>query len=141
MTYPTAWKSVDIANPAAKAEWDRTQKLVDDPRITKPGKWIRKFSIDELPQLLNILKGEMSLVGPRPMMLSQPEEYGENFPAYCTVRPGLTGMWQVSGRNSLSFADRARFDLYYLRNWSLWLDFYILLRTAWVVAVTQDGAN
>ena len=128
-------------NPAAQAEWGATQKLVADPRITKPGKWIRKFSIDELPQLLNILKGEMSLVGPRPMMTNQVDAYGENFSAYCSISPGLTGMWQVSGRNNLSFEDRARFDLYYLRNWSLWLDFYILLRTVWVVVVTQDGAN
>lgn len=126
-------------NPASKEEWLRTQKLRNDPRITRPGKWIRRFSLDELPQLWNVLKGEMSLVGPRPIMVGQELCYGDRFDVYTSVHPGLTGMWQVSGRNNTTFEERAHFDTYYVRNWSSWLDIYILARTIWVV-LTQDGA-
>ena len=126
-------------NPQARLEWDQTQKLRDDPRITRVGKWLRKFSIDEIPQLYNVLKGEMSLVGPRPMMTDQIKPYGKNFEIYTGVRPGLTGFWQVSGRNNTTFQERARFDLYYVHNWSVWLDLYILVRTVWVV-LSRDGA-
>jgi Undecaprenyl-phosphate galactose phosphotransferase WbaP len=125
-------------NSAAREEWNQGQKLKDDPRITRPGKWLRKLSIDELPQVLNILKGEMSLVGPRPMMAEQAALYhGIDF--YYGVRPGLTGLWQVSGRNHTTFEQRAHYDIYYVRNWSVWLDIYILLRTVWVV-LSRDGA-
>jgi len=125
-------------NPAARQEWEQSQKLKDDPRITRPGKWLRKFSIDELPQLLNVFRGEMSLVGPRPMLAEQAALYrGIDF--YYGARPGLTGLWQVSGRNLTTFDERAQFDVYYVRNWSVWLDIYILLRTVWVV-LTHDGA-
>jgi len=127
------------AHPQARAEWDRTQKLKDDPRITRVGKWLRKFSIDELPQLFNVLKGEMSLVGPRPMMLDQIPQYGSKIDTYYSVNPGLTGLWQVSGRNNTTFEERAAFDEYYVHNWSVWLDIYILLRTVWVV-ISRDGA-
>ena len=125
-------------NAAARQEWEQSQKLKDDPRITRPGKWLRKFSIDELPQLLNVFKGEMSLVGPRPMMAEQ-EALHQGIDSYYGVRPGLTGLWQVSGRNHTTFDERARYDVYYVRNWSVWLDIYILLRTVWVV-LSRDGA-
>jgi len=118
-------------NPQARLEWNQTQKRV--------GKWLRKFSIDEIPQLYNVLMGEMSLVGPRPMMTNQVKPYGSNFETYTGVRPGLTGFWQVSGRNTTTFQERARFDLYYVHNWSIWLDLYILARTVWVV-LSRDGA-
>jgi Undecaprenyl-phosphate galactose phosphotransferase WbaP len=124
--------------PAAKHEWNETQKLRDDPRITRMGIFLRRFSIDEMPQLYNVLLGNMSLVGPRPIMVEQMNLY-EKIEIYYTVRPGLTGMWQVSGRNSKTFQERARFDLYYVRNWSIWLDIYILARTFWVV-LSRDGA-
>jgi Undecaprenyl-phosphate galactose phosphotransferase WbaP len=126
-------------NPAAGAEWDQTQKLQNDPRITRVGKWVRRFSVDELPQLFNILKGDMSMVGPRPIMLTQKSLYGEGLDVYTSVRPGLTGFWQVSGRNRTSFTQRAIYDVYYVHNWSLWMDLYILLRTVWVV-LSRDGA-
>ncbi len=123
----------------ARLGWKQTQKLKDDPRITRVGRWLRSFSLDELPQLFNVLKGEMSLIGPRPMMLDQHAPYGKFIDLYFSVRPGLSGMWQVSGRNQTSFEERARFDAYYVHNWSVWLDIYILLRTVWVV-LNRDGA-
>ena len=126
-------------NPSAQAEWKQTQKLKEDPRVTRVGKWVRKFSLDELPQLYNILKGDMSVVGPRPIMVEQKRLYGEGLDVYMSVRPGLTGFWQVSGRNRTSFCQRAIYDVYYVRNWSAWLDAYILLRTVWVV-LSRDGA-
>jgi Undecaprenyl-phosphate galactose phosphotransferase WbaP len=126
-------------NPQARAEWDLHQKLRHDPRITRVGAFLRKFSLDELPQLINVLKGEMSLVGPRPIMLDQVPLYGDILNIYHSVRPGLTGLWQVSGRNRTSFEERAAFDEYYVHNWSIWLDIYILLRTVWVV-LSRDGA-
>ncbi|GAB4501669.1 MAG: sugar transferase [Anaerolineales bacterium] len=127
-------------NPAARQEWEHSQKLKHDPRITKVGVWLRKLSIDELPQLWNVLKGDMSIVGPRPILLEQADLYGEALRIYTRVRPGLTGFWQVSGRNRTSFSQRANFDVYYVRNWSIWLDIYILLRTVWVV-LSRDGAS
>jgi Undecaprenyl-phosphate galactose phosphotransferase WbaP len=127
------------ANPQARLEWDRTQKLHADPRITRVGKILRKFSIDEIPQFYNVLRGEMSLVGPRPMMADQIKRYGHGFETCTSMRPGLTGLWQVSGRNTTTFQDRASFDRYYVNNWSVWLDLYILARTIWVV-LSRDGA-
>ena len=127
------------SSPEFSVEWEATQKLKDDPRITRVGKWLRKLSLDELPQLINILKGEMSLVGPRPFFISQKEMYGKNYSLYKHVRPGLTGMWQVSGRNNTTFPERAHWDGYYVRNWSIWLDVYILVRTVWVV-LSGEGA-
>lgn len=126
-------------NASAQEEWAETQKLKEDPRITRVGKWVRKFSVDELPQLYNILKGDMSVVGPRPILVEQKKLYGEGLEVYTSVRPGLTGFWQVSGRNRTSFCQRAIYDVYYVRNWSVWLDTYILLRTIWVV-LSRDGA-
>jgi Undecaprenyl-phosphate galactose phosphotransferase WbaP len=126
-------------NPELKWEWERYQKLKNDPRITKIGFFLRQFSMDELPQLWNVLKGEMSLVGPRPFFSDQLKDYGEVFGHYVLVRPGITGMWQVSGRNRTSFAERAQWDQYYVRNWSFWLEIYILARTVWVV-LKREGA-
>lgn len=125
-------------NADARREWRESQKLRRDPRITRIGRWLRKWSLDELPQVLNVLKGEMSLVGPRPMLENQVSVYGTRIKTYITMRPGLSGMWQVSGRNKTTFEERADFDSYYVTHWSIWLDLYILLRTIWVVA-RRDG--
>jgi Undecaprenyl-phosphate galactose phosphotransferase WbaP len=135
----SALKEYLRTNPKARLEWDANQKLRDDPRITGAGRFLRKFSLDELPQLFNVFKGDMSLVGPRPIMQDQLRLYGNNIEAYCGVRPGITGLWQVSGRNRTTFEERVRYDIYYIRNWSVWLDFYILLRTVWVV-LHKEGA-
>lgn len=116
-------------NPEARAQWDAYQKLDPDPRITRVGVFLRRSSLDELPQLINVLKGEMSLIGPRPMLLSQRALYGASLDAYERMRPGLTGLWQVNGRNTTTFEERARLDDWYARNWSLWRDGVILLRT------------
>ena len=126
-------------DPELKTEWDEYQKLRNDPRITRMGKFLRRFSLDELPQLWNVLKGEMSLVGPRPMMVNQQKLYGDAFTAYMQVSPGITGLWQVSGRNQTTFARRAQLDLEYIQRWSVWLDIYVLLRTIKVV-MWQEGA-
>lgn len=119
------------ANPDARAEWDRTQKLKNDPRITSVGRFIRKTSLDELPQLWNVFIGDMSLVGPRPMLPEQAPLYPGR--AYYTLRPGLTGFWQISSRNSTSFAGRAAFDGRYNRRLSLYTDVLVILATVRVV--------
>ncbi len=126
-------------HPEDLPQWEATQKLKNDPRVTRVGRIIRKASIDELPQLWNVLVGEMSIVGPRPMLESQVPLYGPAFESYRRVRPGITGLWQISGRNHLTFAERARLDAYTIRNWSVWLDLYILARTI-VVVLTAHGA-
>ncbi|MDA7429450.1 sugar transferase [Primorskyibacter aestuariivivens] len=118
-------------NPEARAEWDRTQKLRNDPRITKIGAFIRKTSLDELPQLVNVLKGDMSLVGPRPMMVDQRTIYPGT--AYYVMRPGITGMWQTSVRNESSFSERAIFDARYYREMSFATDVTLIARTFNVV--------
>ena len=122
-----------------REEWIRDRKLRNDPRITRIGRFLRKTSLDELPQLWNVLRGEMSLVGPRPIVEEEIAAYGQNFSLYCRVTPGLTGLWQVSGRSAVSRKDRVRLDSYYVRNWSPWLDLHILARTASVV-LTGEGA-
>ena len=119
------------ANPAAREEWNRTQKLAHDPRITRFGRFLRRTSLDELPQLWNVLKGDMSLVGPRPMMPCQQILYPGS--AYFRLRPGVTGFWQISSRNRSSFADRAKFDSAYERRLSLQTDLRVLLGTVQVV--------
>jgi len=100
-------------DPAARAEWDRDHKLRQDPRVTPIGRFIRKFSLDELPQFFNVLRGEMSLVGPRPIVAAEVRRYGRHFRAYCSVRPGLTGLWQISGRNDVGYRRRVAMD----RSW------------------------
>jgi undecaprenyl-phosphate galactose phosphotransferase len=116
-------------NPDSAAEWKEFQKLRNDVRITKFGEFIRRTSIDELPQIINVLKGEMSLVGPRPMMPGQQSYYGDDFMYYESVRPGITGPWQVSGRNKLAFKERVALESWYARNWNLWMDIVIILKT------------
>jgi Undecaprenyl-phosphate galactose phosphotransferase WbaP len=127
-------------DPDAKREWELTQKLVHDPRITPLGQFIRATSIDELPQLINVLKGDMSLVGPRPISLSERSKYGENFADYCSVRPGITGLWQVSGRSNVSYPERVRMDTTYALNRSFWGDIVIMLKTIPAV-LKSDGAR
>lgn len=119
------------SDPLARAEWDSTQKLKHDPRITLVGKILRKSSLDELPQLWNVLTGDMSLVGPRPMMLNQKDIYPGT--AYYALRPGITGFWQTSVRNESSFAERADYDTAYLRDLSLATDLRVMLKTVRVV--------
>lgn len=121
------------ADPALRAEWNATQKLKNDPRITPLGRWLRKSSLDELPQLFNILRGDMSLVGPRPMMVDQLEIYGPLAPHYFALRPGLTGLWQISDRNTAHFTRRAEIDAEYERNVSFAGDLRIILATFAVV--------
>lgn len=126
-------------NPEAQIEWRRTHKLKNDPRVIPMGKWLRRFSLDELPQLWNVIRGDMSLVGPRPIVKSEIEKYGRGYELYTRVRPGITGLWQVSGRNNTTYEERVSFDEYYVRNWSGWLDAYLLVRTIKAV-MTADGA-
>ena len=128
-----------IENEEARVEWRRYQKLSADPRVTRVGAILRQLSLDELPQLMNVLGGDMSLVGPRPFLPEQADDYGESIEYYIRVRPAITGLWQVSGRNAASFEDRALLDEYYVRNWSIWLDLLILLKTPFVV-LSRDGA-
>lgn len=127
-------------NPALYAEYMRTFKLKDDPRVTRIGKWLRRTSLDELPQLLNVLRGEMSLVGPRPVVERELVEfYGPAAELYKRVRPGLTGLWQISGRSDTSYADRISYDEWYILNWSLWYDIVILIHTAWIVIIGRGA--
>jgi lipopolysaccharide/colanic/teichoic acid biosynthesis glycosyltransferase len=127
------------ANPALLDELATTHKIKGDPRITRVGWLLRKYSLDELPQLINVLKGDMSLVGPR--MISPPElqAYGPWAMNLLTVRPGLTGLWQVSGRSEVSYDERIRLDMFYIRNYSIWLDLQLIFRTIPVV-LSGEGA-
>lgn len=126
-------------HPELRESWLKDHKLKDDPRVTRLGRFLRRTSLDELPQLWNILRGEMSLVGPRPIVTEEIPRYGDKFDLYAKVNPGLTGLWQVSGRNNITYDERVNLDAYYVRNWSVWLDCYILMRTVWVV-VFGEGA-
>jgi Undecaprenyl-phosphate galactose phosphotransferase WbaP len=126
-------------SPALKSEWLATHKLQNDPRITRLGALLRKTSLDELPQLWNILIGDMSIVGPRPIVDAEVEKYGTCFDLYKQVRPGLTGLWQVSGRSNTSYQRRVELDEYYIRNRSLKLDLEILWKTVFVV-LRKTGA-
>lgn len=126
-------------NPDQRREWNKYQKLKADPRITRLGKFLRKSSLDELPQLLNILLGDMSVVGQRPILPVQREAFGGHIEHYERARPGLTGLWQVSGRNALSFEDRARLGTLYAERWSLIGDFKLILKTVPVVLMAQDS--
>jgi len=120
-------------------EWARNQKLRNDPRITRVGRFLRKTSLDELPQLWNVVRGEMSLVGPRPIVDAEVAKYQEAYSLYSKATPGLTGLWQVSGRNRTTYEERVAYDTYYVRNWSVWMDLYLLAKTVGVV-LTGDGA-
>jgi lipopolysaccharide/colanic/teichoic acid biosynthesis glycosyltransferase len=127
-------------NPDRKAEWDAYQKLSNDPRITLVGRFCARFSIEELPQIMECVDRQMIIVGPRPIMINQRDLYGSDYRHYVRVRPGITGIWQISGRNQTSFATRVEFDVEYVMNWSIWMDIYILTRTLWVV-IRQEGVS
>jgi len=122
-----------------RAEWEANYKLKQDPRVTRVGRFLRRTSVDELPQIINILKGEMSFVGPRPIVEDEVKFYQGGFEMYKQVRPGLSGLWQVSGRSDTSYAYRVSLDEYYIRHWTIWLDLYIMLKTAWVVIKSTGG--
>lgn len=121
------------SDPVARSEWNREFKLKDDPRVTSIGKFLRQTSLDELPQIWNVLKGDMSLVGPRPVMAEELQRYGEDRSYYLQSRPGITGLWQISGRNDVDYGARVTLDVWYVRNWSLWYDLAILMKTVPVV--------
>lgn len=120
-------------NPDMRAEWEKDRKFTNDPRVTKFGKFLRKTSLDELPQLINILIGQMSFVGPRPVTEPELEKYGKYRDYVLSVSPGLSGMWQTSGRSDTEYEERISLDSYYIQNWSIWLDIWILIKTVWVV--------
>jgi Undecaprenyl-phosphate galactose phosphotransferase WbaP len=125
--------------PEARAEWNKSHKLRLDPRITPVGRFLRRSSLDELPQVWNVLSGRMSLVGPRPIVAAEVQKYGTYFDCYCRVKPGVTGLWQVSGRSTLSYDARVQLDCNYVRQWSLSRDLAILVQTLRSV-VNSDGA-
>ncbi|MCL1915800.1 MAG: undecaprenyl-phosphate galactose phosphotransferase WbaP [Desulfovibrionaceae bacterium] len=140
--YKNADQILDVCltgNPTLHEEWRQNHKLRSDPRITRVGKYLRKASLDELPQLFNIFQGDMSLVGPRPIVEEEVKKYGAAFELYKKVKPGISGLWQVSGRNNTSYAARVALDEAYIANWSVWLDIYILVRTL-PAALTAEGA-
>lgn len=126
-------------NPSARLEWSETQKLRSDPRITPLGHILRRTSLDELPQLINVIRGEMSLVGPRPIVSDEIEKYGQQFDQYCSCRPGLTGLWQVNGRGACSYEDRVCFDAEYVHAWSFALDLKIIMKTLLVVLARKGS--
>lgn len=124
----------------ARAEWEQFEKLRNDPRITRIGRVLRKTSLDELPQLWNVLRGDMSLVGPRPMALHETSRWGASLVEYTSMRPGITGMWQVNGRTDSDYGSRISFNRTYLENWSLLLDLKLLVQTVRVVFSSNSGA-
>ncbi|MFA9438480.1 undecaprenyl-phosphate galactose phosphotransferase WbaP [Uliginosibacterium sp. sgz301328] len=126
-------------DPERRVEWERDFKLKDDPRVTRIGAFLRRTSLDELPQLWNVFLGHMSLVGPRPIVRAELERYGDHQGLYLSARPGMTGLWQVSGRSDTSYAHRVALDGRYVKNWSVWSDLIILVRTAWVVFKGQGA--
>jgi Undecaprenyl-phosphate galactose phosphotransferase WbaP len=126
-------------DPALRAEWERDRKLKRDPRVTRIGRIMRKTSLDELPQLWNVLAGEMSLVGPRPIVMAEVDRYGRRYQHYRRVTPGITGLWQISGRNNTTYERRTQIDEYYVRNWSVAMDLYILYRTVKTVLFTEGA--
>ncbi|MBU2850423.1 undecaprenyl-phosphate galactose phosphotransferase WbaP [Acidithiobacillus ferrivorans] len=127
------------SHPELAAEYAINFKIRNDPRVTRIGKFLRRGSLDELPQLFNVLRGDMSLVGPRPLLERELDRYGENICLYRLVHPGITGLWQVSGRSETTFDERAQLDAWYVKNWTLWYDIVILLRTVKVVS-RREGA-
>jgi lipopolysaccharide/colanic/teichoic acid biosynthesis glycosyltransferase len=128
-----------LTDPRAAREWNEMQKLTHDPRVTLLGGFLRRTSLDELPQLINVLLGHMSIVGPRPILPEQIEDYGSGYKLYCLARPGITGLWQVSGRSETTFRQRAEFDAIYLKTWSFFRDLMLIVRTLDVV-FHQRGA-
>jgi Undecaprenyl-phosphate galactose phosphotransferase WbaP len=126
-------------HPDLRMEWEKDHKLRYDPRVTRIGRFIRKTSLDELPQIWNVIRGHMSLVGPRPIVTAEIVKYGPYYGLYTMVTPGITGLWQISGRNNTTYEERVQLDSYYVRNWSPWLDMYLLIRTIRIV-LFADGA-
>jgi undecaprenyl-phosphate galactose phosphotransferase len=127
------------SQPELREQWQAEQKLHSDPRVSQVGRLLRRTSLDELPQLINVIRGEMSLVGPRPVVRSELPRYGDQVGYYLMVRPGMTGLWQVSGRNDVDYDTRVYLDSWYVKNWSLWHDLVILFKTISVV-LTRQGA-
>ncbi|HOX31123.1 MAG TPA: undecaprenyl-phosphate galactose phosphotransferase WbaP [Spirochaetales bacterium] len=121
------------SDPAARREWEESFKLKSDPRVTRVGRFLRRTSLDELPQLINVLAGEMSLVGPRPIVEAEREKYGDAYERFARMTPGMTGLWQVSGRSDTGYEERVALDSFYSQSWSVWLDLYILYKTIGVV--------
>jgi Undecaprenyl-phosphate galactose phosphotransferase WbaP len=126
-------------NPSLRGEWEKNFKLKSDPRITRVGNFLRRTSLDELPQMWNVMCREMSLIGPRPIVADEIPLYQDDFEIYKQVLPGMTGMWQISGRNNLSYEERVSLDVYYVQNWSIWLDIHILMHT-FIIAIQAKGA-
>jgi Undecaprenyl-phosphate galactose phosphotransferase WbaP len=126
-------------HPELAAEWQANHKLRHDPRVTWIGSWLRVTSLDELPQIWNVLVGQMSLVGPRPIVTAEIDKYADRYEHYIKVLPGITGLWQVSGRNNTTYRERVDLDTYYVQNWSLWLDIYILACTVKVVLLGEGA--
>tara|TARA_Y100001978_G_scaffold90649_1_gene81256 strand:- start:261 stop:695 length:435 start_codon:yes stop_codon:yes gene_type:complete len=127
-----------MKNDALKREFEETHKIKNDPRITTIGKLLRKSSLDELPQFINVLRGEMSIVGPRPIVKDEKKKYAGNFKKVSSIKPGITGLWQVSGRNKLTYKRRVMLDLIYVENYNLIMDLRILLRTFGVILFPLD---
>jgi Undecaprenyl-phosphate galactose phosphotransferase WbaP len=134
-----ALQEVLITDPKAAAEWERDQKLKRDPRVTWIGKFLRKSSLDELPQLFNILRGDMSIIGPRPVTYDELPRYGNKLAYYTATRPGVTGLWQVNGRNLLSYQERVEYDAQYVKNWTAAQDIKILVKTVPAVLLAKGA--
>ncbi len=126
-------------NKAARDEWEKTFKLMNDPRVTLFGRLLRKTSLDELPQLFNVISGEMALIGPRPIVEKEVARYGKAYSTFSSVKPGITGLWQVSGRSDSDYTKRVALDVYYVLNWSPWLDIWILFRTVAAVLLMRGA--
>ena len=120
-------------NPEEKRYYEKYHKYINDPRITKIGKFLRRTSLDEIPQLINVLKGDMSLVGPRPYMINEKNDIGQKASLILEVKPGITGLWQASGRSDVCFEERVGIEIWYIKNWSLWNDLVILIKTLEIV--------
>ena len=131
-------KKILIKNPNFKDEFIKTRKIINDPRITNIGKFLRFSSLDELPQIINVLKGEMSFIGPRPIVKSEIKKYGDDFEKAFLIKPGISGLWQVSGRNKLSYEKRVELDIYYSENISFRLDIKIFIKTLMVLIFPFD---
>lgn len=138
-TMVTNAEAILKADSGLRERYEWSFKLKNDPRVTPAGKWLRKYSLDELPQLLNVVQGQMSLVGPRMFTPEEFKRYGPSAERILSVRPGITGYWQVNGRQKLSFEQHVTMDVYYVENWSMWLDLWILLRTPLAV-ISGEGA-
>lgn len=126
-------------NPSEAAMWKEQRKLVNDPRITPLGAVLRKFSLDELPQLLNVLTGEMSLIGPRPVVQAELDYYASSTRHYLSARPGLSGLWQISGRSNTTYFERVQMDRFYVMNWNIWMDLRIIFMTIPAVALSRGA--